>query len=278
MIYYVSGIPYSDELWHSGVLGQKWGNRRYQNPDGTLTALGRVHYGYKSAANTVGNAAKATGKAVGSAAKKVAKYESDKFKRNHPWLMSDQELDAALAKAKKIDTLTQTRQNIRGRSFVGKLSSTLWKSVGVGTDKLMESTATNLGKGFAEKMLKSKTERKADSIEARMRLMDKQTAMYKKKTQDDLGNARKNYREKIKNDAADSAKRISSNIRKQAQKTEYERLGRQMYEASRERVKQEASATLALANKSRQEAERRRKIVEDMKRKVKYGPGGTAYR
>ena len=33
------------ELYHHGIKGQKWGIRRYQNPDGTLTTLGRKRQG-----------------------------------------------------------------------------------------------------------------------------------------------------------------------------------------------------------------------------------------
>ena len=31
-------------LHHSGIKGMKWGVRRYQNKDGTLTAAGKKHY------------------------------------------------------------------------------------------------------------------------------------------------------------------------------------------------------------------------------------------
>lgn len=38
-------MPVSEYLEHYGTQGMKWGIRRYQNEDGTLTALGRIHYG-----------------------------------------------------------------------------------------------------------------------------------------------------------------------------------------------------------------------------------------
>ena len=39
---------YPSYLIHYGVPGQKWGVRRFQNEDGSLTPEGREHYGYGS--------------------------------------------------------------------------------------------------------------------------------------------------------------------------------------------------------------------------------------
>ena len=35
---------YSNELYHHGIKGQKWGVRRFQNKDGSLTNAGRKRY------------------------------------------------------------------------------------------------------------------------------------------------------------------------------------------------------------------------------------------
>ena len=40
-IFLIKEAVMQSELYHHGILGQRWGIRRYQNEDGTLTAAGK---------------------------------------------------------------------------------------------------------------------------------------------------------------------------------------------------------------------------------------------
>lgn len=65
----------NNELYHHGVKGQKWGVRRYQNPDGSLTDAGRKQQQYRRRTKRWYNTAEAVEKIYAS----MTQDEKDKL-------------------------------------------------------------------------------------------------------------------------------------------------------------------------------------------------------
>lgn len=90
------------ELYHHGIIGMKWGVRRYQNSDGSLTAAGKKRY-----TNSDGSLNEKGKKKFGKSVK--SEPESETPKRKSAKDMTDEELAKAVARARQEDEYNRLR-------------------------------------------------------------------------------------------------------------------------------------------------------------------------
>lgn len=119
----------SNELQHHGIKGQKWGVRRFQNADGSLTAEGRKRYSvndYQQAIDKTKTAGKIVNEAktLNNTIKKVNDPAAERRIRKSAAEMSDIELQKRVQRLNMEDNYTRMmlhRENLeRGRTFVDK--------------------------------------------------------------------------------------------------------------------------------------------------------------
>lgn len=134
-MYRLSDLISPDELYHHGIKGQKWGRRRFQNEDGSLTPAGKERYD-----DGPNNPSRPKHRD-----KLIAKYQSEGLSKENAQYMADRRI-----KAEKIVLAVGTTTVVAATAYVAhkKLKGKIDKVIKEGAEIQRISTNTRMDRAL----------------------------------------------------------------------------------------------------------------------------------
>ena len=133
-----------NELYHYGILGMKWGVRRFQNKDGTLTSAGKkrrnsdsenVHEDYKKAHDN----------------KSVKSMSDTELRNRNNRLQMERQYSALTNKTGKGKKIVQTLISTAGTIAAAEAAYKTYKKMGDNAiDKIGDWVLKDIAKGFSK--------------------------------------------------------------------------------------------------------------------------------
>lgn len=159
-VYYIAGFPVNDELYHHGILGQKWGVRRYQNEDRSLTEEGKARYRKENSASSTESKKPGILSNAVQSIKRTGKMFADRskmnFKKRHPWMMTDSELNDVVNRMSMEKRLRDLDKDEKASKFINRTLRNVEDMTFSNMKSFGNSFSNSSGRLIAEKMFKVK--------------------------------------------------------------------------------------------------------------------------